>query len=800
MSKYLRSLLSVLFVVLEVSSVSGQESDEGLKKIGEKFSLFCKSVPYEDVYVQTDRDVYISGEYLWFSVYLFDRQTSSLSSRSSYAYIELLNPVNQPVSRVKICLENGTGGGGFTLPDSLSNGEYTLRAYTSWMKNFLPYGCFMKNINIYNLFTEKHFPTKGIVDQAGYGAPIVEFFPEGGRIMSGFTKKVGLKVSNKDGEAEGFKGFVTDLSGDTLTAVDIDSTGIGSFEFIPEAGKNYLLKTNDGKSIFHLPVIYGTGYSLHVDDQARDLLQLSINSDQTPGTGNRNWVYLIIQSNGKIVYNNKILLVEKSTGVSIPLATLHSGINQITVFDPLTRPVCDRYFYKPSQDSKNITLKSGDRFTRKAKIDLEIDLGENSLSADLSNYSLSVSALAANRESNEISDYLIFGNEFRIPKNFNGKPVDLWYSSLKSIDDFLLTVKSNWIDWEKIMSDNPAPIKYNFEQNGQFLSGTIKNQSNTETNYKKQVFLSSPGKIPIFKYAEIDPENRFRFFIRDYENLQDLIIQPADFNNSYSLIIESPFSERYPESDIYTDTSRVSFSDEVVNLSVNYQVGKVYGIDYKGDTIKTKEIHIKPIRFYGKPDQELMMKDYISLPVMQEVFFELVPGIIIKNNKSKNGFYIVDPVTKRTSDIMPALFVDGVMIDNPSSILNMDPELVEEIDVIRNEYIIGYVAFSGIINVITKAGDFSSVPLPRNAVRYTFKDHDYNFEFKSPDYSSDEKNRKRMPDFRNTLYWNSTLKPDKNGKILIHLTASDFISDYLINFQGAAGDRLFSIKKTIRVE
>jgi hypothetical protein len=800
MSRHLRYLLLVLFFTLDVFSVNCQESDQALIKITEKFALFCKSVPYEDIYMQTDRDVYISGEYLWFSIYLFDRQTSSLSSGSSYAYIELLNPVNQPVSQVKICLNNGTGGGGFTLPDSLSNGEYTIRAYTSWMKNFLPSGCFMKNINVYNLFTEKHFPMKGTGDLTGYGTPIVEFFPEGGRIMSGFTNKVGLKVFNKGGKAEGFKGFVTDLSGDTLTAVNVDSTGIGSFEFIPEAGKNYLLTADNGKSIFHFPVIFGTGYSLNVNNPGKDLLQLNINSDQTPGSGNKNWVYLIIQSKGNILYNNKIVLLEKSTGVSIPLVTLLPGINQITVFDPLARPVCDRYFYKPPRDSKQITLKSGDRFGRRAKMDLEIDLGNDSLSADFSKYTLSVSALEANKESNEISDYLILGDEFVIPKNLSRRSVDLWNSSMKSIDDLLLTLKSNWIDWGKILSDNQPSFIYDFEKNGQFLSGTIKNQNKTENNYRKQVFLSSPGKIPIFKYAEVDPENRFRFFIRDYENLQDLIIQPADFNNSYSLIIESPFSERYPESDISIDTSGVSFPDEAVNWSVNYQVDKVYGIGYVGDTIKSKEIHIKPIRFYGKPDQELMMKDYISLPVMQEVFFELVPGIIIKTNKSKYGFYILDPITKRASDNMPALFVDGVIIDDPSSIINLDPELVEEIDVIKSEYIIGYVTFIGIINIITKTGDFSNVPMPRNAVRYTFKGNDYNFKFNIPDYSTDDKKKNRMPDFRNTLYWNSDLKPDKNGKILIHLTASDFISDYVVNFQGASGNKLFSIKKTIRVE
>ena len=39
---------------------------------------------------------------------------------------------------------------------------------------------------------------------------------------------------------------------------------------------------------------------------------------------------------------------------------------------------------------------------------------------------------------------------------------------------------------------------------------------------------------------------------------------------------------------------------------------------------------LKPLRFYGKPDIEIIMADYIKLPVMQEVFFELLPGVSLK--------------------------------------------------------------------------------------------------------------------------------------------------------------------------
>ena len=42
---------------------------------------------------------------------------------------------------------------------------------------------------------------------------------------------------------------------------------------------------------------------------------------------------------------------------------------------------------------------------------------------------------------------------------------------------------------------------------------------------------------------------------------------------------------------------------------------------------------LKKRRFYGIPEMEIFLDDYIRLPVMQEVFFELLPGIILRSGK-----------------------------------------------------------------------------------------------------------------------------------------------------------------------
>jgi hypothetical protein len=73
--------------------------------------------------------------------------------------------------------------------------------------------------------------------------------------------------------------------------------------------------------------------------------------------------------------------------------------------------------------------------------------------------------------------------------------------------------------------------------------------------------------------------------------------------------------------------------------------------------------------------------------------------------------------------------------------------------------------------------------------------------FISPDYSSAEMKSSPIPDFRNTLYWNPSIRPDKEGKIRVEFWTSDVVSDYEINLQGITSEgKLISVKKFVNVK
>lgn len=90
----------------------------------------------EKIYVHTDREIYVSGENIWFSVYCLDAQSDIPSPTSAIAYIELLDQEGEPVIQQKVGLKHGLGKGQLSLEPEISTGHYTLRAYTLWMRNF----------------------------------------------------------------------------------------------------------------------------------------------------------------------------------------------------------------------------------------------------------------------------------------------------------------------------------------------------------------------------------------------------------------------------------------------------------------------------------------------------------------------------------------------------------------------------------------------------------------------------------------------------------------------------------------
>ncbi len=91
----------------------------------------------EKLYLQFDKPYYAIGDTLWFKAYLLKASYLTPSAKSSILYIDIANDSNKVIKQYRFRAQPGLCWGNIALNDNeFPPGTYTLRAYTSWMRNW----------------------------------------------------------------------------------------------------------------------------------------------------------------------------------------------------------------------------------------------------------------------------------------------------------------------------------------------------------------------------------------------------------------------------------------------------------------------------------------------------------------------------------------------------------------------------------------------------------------------------------------------------------------------------------------
>lgn len=489
---------------------------------------------------------------------------------------------------------------------------------------------------------------------------------------------------------------------------------------------------------------------------------------------------ILIHTRGNINYSAPVKSGHNPAGIAVPKRILDPGINHITLFNELQEPVAERFVYttvKPAPVDANIPGQAA----RREKMSLILPGIESS--------SVSVSVVPSAPGMPDISDYMIFGSEFGPGLYEKTRGVSREELTTAFVDSILQGAESSWIDWQKILHGKPETSGFNRETDEHSFSGTLI----SDNPAGKFIIMSIPGKKAYFQYTLTDSAGNFTFSLPADGEQRDLVIQPDEVNERSSIKLTSSFYELYEKQDETGAARSVPFPGQ---WSEAYQVSKIYGIRHAkpstGPVMQSAPVR----RFYGIPDVELKLADYIKLPLMEEIFFEIIPGANLRKRRTGYEIRISDPLTKEVYDDPPSLFVDGVRINDAGTIAEIDPDLVEQIDVVLDKYVVGDYMFHGIVNVTSKKADLSIIEVPRSAVRTRYRVFEPVNIFTSPSYPDEKTRNSRIPDFRNTLYWNPVPETGKP----VEFWTSDIPGEYVVNIQGITPDgKLISLKKTFIV-
>lgn len=791
--KYYLTCFLILFNLLWFQTAAQQINSSYIET---KLKEYIAASPWEEIYVHVDRLSYIAGEDIWFSAYNIDRFTGRASEKSLLAYIELLNPWNHSLIHIRIRLDKGTGSGNIFLPDTLSPGTYTLRAYTGWMKNFLPENCFIQNISVYNPFKNTPFKRKIFTDNIQGERISMKFYPEGGNLVGNVQNRIVARLTDNRGMGIRSEVIVKDNLGNVLSSFATDDYGYGSFNLAPEKGRSYYAEVKGVK--FSLPPPLEEGISLSVNYSGENAIGIEINAAGKYALITAEIYHILIHNAGKTIYKADVPSAGVLTKVVVPKVLLGNGVNQLSVFGKNIVPLAERLIYNPPAEVKHSGIITENEYGRREKVTAIVSQGNKNNRPSRLSVSVIPEWQAAGMQN--IEEYMVFGSEFGItPWACNGMKTGSLNSNLA--DNFLVSAYSRWIRWEEILSGKPPVRPYRLETDGGYIYGTIRARDTGLPDTSSVLYMSIPGKTVVFRYAVSGRDGKFSFMVPVDSRTRRLIIQPADTSKNTVLEIESPFPRRVPNAVCFTDTVPVYQMKAASALSFNYQTSRIYLAKYKKEAEAEIIDNVPVRRFYGIPELEVRLDDYIKLPVMQEVFFELVPGVRLRERRSGWEIRVYNPFTNTFYDDPPLTMIDGVVIQNISVIAGLDPESVEKIEVVKSQYLTGELYFSGIINVITRKGNFTNINLPDYAVEMRYRAIEKSGVFVQPDYTDHQKKDSRVPDLRNTLYWNPGMYDFKNGESKkIEFWTSDIAGNYIINIEGVTSEgQIIAIRKLIKV-
>ena len=765
-------------IAVSIACFTNNCSAQVLSDVQQNFNAYERSNLHEKLFVHINKSLYLTGEILWFKIYSIDGSTNNMLDLSKVAYVELLDNNHTAVMQTKVALKKGTGDGSLYIPFSLNSGNYQLRAYTNWMKNFGADYFFESQVTIIN-------PLKVPETEAKHTTPDydVQFFPEGGHLVNGLTSRVAFKITGADGKGISCTGAIIDQRNDTVARFGSLKFGMGSFVFKPAANNVYkaLIKVNNVGTIKDMPESVGSGYVMRVTETAEKWDVAINNSDSSSSAA----AYIIVSNHHTIKQAEESHLINGSSHVSIDKSKLDAGINFITLFDEQKRPVCERTVFKrPVRKLLISALTDETGYTARKKVSLTISTLDQS-SKDIS-ANLSVSVFRADALQNKDSDHIAGCLWLRADlKGYIESPEYYLENSDKDNNEALenLMLSQGWtqFDWKKIIAAATPEFKFLPEYAGPIITGHITNTSNTTPAKDIPAYLTIHGKPDQLYTAKSDSSGRLLFSTHNFYGLQEISVQPDSRLEITSRIdIANPFDERHNNTKIPAFIPNGDMQKVLADNSLNMQVLNIFSANQLKQFVT---LQVDSASFYGKPDKTYMLEDYTRFTTMEEVLREYVTSIAVVKRQGKFDIKIFN-IDKPLGQ--PLILLDGVPIFDEDKIFKVDPLKMRRLEMVTKNYRYGPAFFNGIMSFSTYKKDIANLEIDPHAVVLDYDGLQQERKFYSPAYDSDAQFNSPIPDFRSTLYWNPKVNTNQHGKVDLNFYTGDKTGKYIGIVEGIA--------------
>jgi hypothetical protein len=107
-----------------------------------------KPIQMDQVFVQTDRNIYRPGDSIFFQSYIRDKNTEELKSNSKALYVLLFNSQREMVDSSRFRINEFVAPGWMAIPEDAKPGKYRFVAFTSNMQNYNPKDAFSLDLEV----------------------------------------------------------------------------------------------------------------------------------------------------------------------------------------------------------------------------------------------------------------------------------------------------------------------------------------------------------------------------------------------------------------------------------------------------------------------------------------------------------------------------------------------------------------------------------------------------------------------------------------------------------------------------
>ena len=766
-------------IALTQSNISDDIFIKGLEKNILNYNSYN---PVEKVYLHTDKELLTQNENLWFSAYVTLGTKHHYSFASKVLYVDLINSDGEIISNQTFPLEEGRGKGSIKIPKNSTSGLYQLRAYTKWMQNFDNSFFFTKKIKI---ATNK--PSKKAINNATID---LQFFPEGGAIISGLNGRVAFKAIGTDGRGIDVKGKVVDSNNAFVLNFKSMENGAGVFNFNPKPGETYTAIVNENLK-FKFPKTENIGYKMNVNN--RDLKNIKIKIQATENLRNKKFYVIGHIHNekyyqGKFEFGGKLLV-----NFEIPKNKLPTGVFKLTLFSEEGIPMAERAVFTNSNNELNITANiNSSELASNNSVKVEIQVKDNRnwpVSTGVSLVVTDADKFARKENNATILTQLFLESDL---KGHVENP-SLYFNNNNRATRYrleLLMLTQAWrkINWQKIKNESSVKNnKFPFEQ-GIKISGIAKKRGEILKNKKIKMVAISEDEYATYT---TNTNSNGAFVIANFNNTGKSKINFNEIDSDAKLSeIDVVLNSVKPTQNLPSNFKW--FKNELSENDIKYS--KLTSLNLLNDSLNKNttllnEVKIKNTKKYEK-------KDITNYDRDNKVGYNMVPDHTIMTEKLSHGEHLLDvladiPGLKYIQNRIhirrnpkPALWIiDGMeMLDLP---YNMDFANIEKIEVLKSVVstaIYGPRGANGVILFKTKTAKLNTSKI-NFAPKTIINGHSKYTEFYNPKFET-KPEIKPYDEYKTTLYWNPLLFTDKDGKATLYFDKPKDVKNIQIVVEG----------------